>query len=282
MSLRVGSLQLEHVVLNASGTLDPLAAGWAGLAICRELAAIVTKTVTPFAREGNPSPRIAEVSGGMINSIGLQNPGIDSFCEDVLPRIAELGRPIVVSIGGFSLGDYADLAEQLDGAAGVVALELNISCPNVETGCIAIGSDVAETEAVVRGVRERTRLPVWAKLSPNVADIAAIARAAEAGGAEAVVCINTLRGLVLDRTTREPLLGGGTGGLSGPLLKPVALAAVAACSAAISIPVVGVGGISSAEDARDFLACGAACVQVGSAAFGRPDLAAQIRHALAS
>ena len=280
MSVRVGSLELEHAVLNASGTLDPLAAESAGLAICRELAAIVTKTVTPFAREGNPSPRIAEVSGGMINSIGLQNPGIDSFCEDVLPRVAELGRPIVVSIGGFSLGDYADLAEQLDGEAGVAALELNISCPNVETGCIAIGSDVGETEAVVRGVRERTGLPVWAKLSPNVADIAAIARAAEAGGAAAVVCINTLRGLVLDRVTREPLLGGGTGGLSGPLLKPVALAAVAACSAAISIPVIGVGGISSADDARDFLACGAVCVQVGSAAFGQPDLAAQIRHAL--
>ena len=282
MSVRIGSLELDHRVLNASGTLDPLAAEAAGLAICRELAAIVTKTVTPFAREGNAAPRIAEVTGGMINSIGLQNPGIDSFCDDVLPRVATLGRPVIVSIGGFSLGDYADLAEQLDGQAGVVALELNISCPNVETGCISIGSDVTETEAVVRRVRERTALPVWVKLSPNVGDIAAIARAAEAGGAEAVVCINTLRGLVLDRVTHEPLLGGGTGGLSGPLLKPVALAAVAACSAVITIPVVGVGGIASVDDAREFLACGAACVQVGSAAFGQADLAAQIRHALAS
>ena len=280
MTVRIGSLELEHPVLNASGTHDPLAAEAAGLTICRELAAIVTKTVTPFAREGNAAPRIAEVTGGMINSIGLQNPGIDSFCEDVLPRLVELGRPIVVSIGGFSLGDYADLAEQLEEQTGVAALELNISCPNVETGCISIGSDVAESEAVVRRVRERTRLPVWVKLSPNVPDIAAIARAAEAGGAEAVVCINTLRGLVLDRATREPLLGGGTGGLSGPLLKPVALAAVASCSAAIGIPVVGVGGISSADDARDFLACGALAVQVGSAAFGEPELVAQIRHAL--
>jgi dihydroorotate dehydrogenase (NAD+) catalytic subunit len=282
VSVRIGSLELEHAVLNASGTLDPLAAEAAGLAICRELAAVVTKTVTPFAREGNAAPRIAEVSGGMINSIGLQNPGIDSFCDDVLPLVAALGRPVVVSIGGFSLGDYADLAEQLDGCAGVVALELNISCPNVETGCISIGSDTGETEAVVRAVRERTRLPIWVKLSPNVPDIAAIARAAEAGGAGAVVCVNTLRGLVLDRVTREPLLGGGTGGLSGPLLKPVALAAVAACSAAVAIPVIGVGGISCADDARDFLACGAVAVQVGSAAFAESDLAARIRHALGS
>ena len=155
MTVRIGSLELDHPVLNASGTLDPLAAEAAGLTICREVAAIVTKTVTPFAREGNAAPRIAEVTGGMINSIGLQNPGIDSFCEDVLPRLVELGRPIVVSIGGFSLGDYADLAEQLEEQVGVTALELNISCPNVETGCISIGSDVAESEAVVRRVRVR-------------------------------------------------------------------------------------------------------------------------------
>ena len=279
MTVRIGSIELDHPVLNASGTLDPLAAEAAGLGICRELAAIVTKTVTPHARAGNAAPRIAEVAGGMINSIGLPNPGIDAFCADVLPLVCELGRPVVVSLGGFSRRDYAELAEQVSAVAGVVAVELNVSCPNVETGCSSIGSDVEETRSVVLAVRELVSLPVWVKLSPNVPDIAAIAAAAQEGGAEAVVCTNTLRGLVLARGTRAPLLGGGTGGLSGPLLKPVALAAVAACCAAVQIPVIGVGGIADPDDARDFLACGATAIQVGSSSFAEPDLAARIRHA---
>ncbi len=277
---RVGALELEHPVMNASGTLDPLAARAAGLAIDAELALVVTKTVTPLAREGNEPPRVCEVAGGMLNSIGLPNPGLAAFAETTLPEVRALGRPLVVSIGGFEHGDYALACRRLDGEPGIAALELNVSCPNVKSGCISIGSDPAETEAVVRLCREATRLPLWVKLSPNVADLAAIAVAAERAGAAALVLTNTLRGLAIDHATLAPLLGGVTGGLSGPALKPVALAAVHACRAACDLPIVGVGGIASGWDALEFLAAGACAVQVGSAAFREPLLARRVRAEL--
>ena len=242
LATRVGALELEHPVMNASGTLDPLAARVAGLAIDAELALVVTKTVTPLAREGNEAPRVCEVAGGMLNSIGLPNPGLEAFAESVLPAVRALGRALVVSIG----------------------------------------SDAAETEAVVRACRAATRLPLWVKLSPNVADLAAIARAAERGGADALVLTNTLRGLAIDHSSLEPLLGGVSGGLSGPALKPVALAAVHTCRAACSLPLVGVGGIASGWDALEFLAAGASAVQVGSAAFREPLLARRVRTELAT
>jgi dihydroorotate dehydrogenase (NAD+) catalytic subunit len=268
--------------MNASGTLDALAARAAGLAIEPELALIVTKTVTPLAREGNPSPRVCEAAGGMLNSIGLPNPGLEAFAATVLPATRALGRPLVVSIGGFEHGDYELACHRLDGESGIAALELNVSCPNVTSGCISIGSDPAETEAVVRVCRAATRLPLWVKLSPNVADMAEIARAAQRGGGDALVLTNTLRALAIDHRTLRPLLGGITGGLSGPALKPVALAAVLACREACNLPIVGVGGIASGWDALEFLAAGASAVQVGSAAFREPLLARRVREELAT
>ncbi|MDX6618187.1 MAG: dihydroorotate dehydrogenase catalytic subunit [Gaiellales bacterium] len=282
LATRVGSLALDHPVMNASGTLDALAARAAGLAIEPELALIVTKTVTPLAREGNPSPRVCEAAGGMLNSIGLPNPGLEAFAATVLPATRALGRPLVVSIGGFEHGDYELACHRLDGESGIAALELNVSCPNVTSGCISIGSDPAETEAVVRVCRAATRLPLWVKLSPNVADMAEIARAAQRGGGDALVLTNTLRALAIDHRTLRPLLGGITGGLSGPALKPVALAAVLACREACNLPIVGVGGIASGWDALEFLAAGASAVQVGSAAFREPLLARRVREELAT
>jgi dihydroorotate dehydrogenase (NAD+) catalytic subunit len=277
----VGSLRLEHPVLNASGTLDPLAAAAAGLPIHQDLAAITTKTVTPLAREGNPAPRIAEAPAGMLNSIGLANPGIDAFQRHVLPRLAALGRPLVVSVGGFAHDEYAQLCRRLDGEAAISALELNVSCPNVESGCISIGSDAAETRAVVARCRAATRLPLWVKLSPNVADVAAIARAAEEGGADALVLINTVRGIAVDRTTGRAVLGGPGGGLSGPAIKPVALAVVATCRAATSLPIVGTGGIAGGDDAWQFMQAGASAVAIGTALFREPALARRCRDELA-
>ena len=282
LATRVGSLALEHPIMNASGTLDALAARAAGLAIEPELALLVTKTVTPLEREGNAPPRVCEAAGGMLNSIGLPNPGLEAFAATVLPATRALGRPLVVSIGGFEHGDYELACRRLDGESGIAALELNVSCPNVKSGCISIGSDPAETEAVVRLCRAATGLPLWVKLSPNVADMAEIARAAQRGGADALVLTNTLRALAIDHRTLRPLLGGVTGGLSGPALKPVALAAVLTCREACDLPIVGVGGIASGWDALEFLAAGASAVQVGSAAFREPLLARRVREELAT
>ena len=221
--MRLIGLELAHPVLNASGTLDAVQAhrllGDATLGC----AAHVTKTIFPEPRRGNAAPRIAEVAGGMLNSIGLPGPGVEAFCVEVLPRIVELAgaTPVIASIGGGSHSDYARLAELVGSQPGVVALELNLSCPNVESGCISIGADVAETERVTRLVRARTALPFLVKLSPSVSDIAALARAAEAGGADGLTLTNTARGMAMNRWTGRPLLGGPGGGLSGPPVRPL-------------------------------------------------------------
>jgi dihydroorotate dehydrogenase (NAD+) catalytic subunit len=278
----VGTVELDHPVLNASGTLDPLAAQAAGVPVHEHLAAIVTKTVTPLPRQGNAAPRICETPGGMLNSIGLANPGIDAFCAESLPALRALGRPLVVSVGGFSGADYERLVSQLEGERDVVAVELNISCPNVETGCLSIGSDPDETRAVVERCRDVSSVPLWVKLSPNVSDIGAIATAAEEGGADALVLINTLRGLAIDRSSGRPLLGGPGGGLSGPAIKPVALSCIHACRGVSDLPIVGMGGIAGGEDAWQFLAAGANAVAVGTALFREPGLARRTRDELRS
>jgi dihydroorotate dehydrogenase (NAD+) catalytic subunit len=272
VSVRIGAVELEHPVLNASGTLDALAADAAGVPVHRDVAALVTKTITPLPREGNPPPRLAETPSGLLNSIGLANPGVDAF-------VASL--PALVSIGGFSVDDYARLAEALERAPGVIALELNISCPNVETGCSSIGSDPAETANVVRACRAVSSRPLWVKLSPNVPDVSLIARAAAGEGADALVCVNTLRGLAIEPWSGRPLLGAGTGGLSGPALKPVALAAVWTCASSCALPVVGVGGVVCGRDALDLLDAGATAVQVGTALFRDPRSIARVRAELA-
>jgi dihydroorotate dehydrogenase (NAD+) catalytic subunit len=279
VTIALGAVELEHPVLNASGTLDALAALAAGVAVHPDVAALVTKTITPLPREGNPPPRLVESPSGLLNSIGLANPGVAEFVQG-LPALVALGRPLVVSIGGFAVDDYVRLARALGAAAGVVALELNISCPNVETGCSSIGSDPKETAAVVRACRAVTSAPLWVKLSPNVADVAVIGRAAEFEGADALVCVNTLRGLAIDPWSGSPVLGAGTGGLSGPALKPVALAAVWTCASACGLPIIGVGGVLSGRDALDLLDAGARAVQVGTALFRDPRAAARVHDEL--
>ncbi len=282
MTLLAG-LRLDHPVLNASGTLDAIAArdvlGDATLGA----AAHVTKTIFPDARPGNPSPRIAETAGGMLNSIGLPGPGIAAFIDDVLPRTRTcVGvTPVIVSIGGESVSDYERLAALLDGVPGVAALELNLSCPNIESGCISIGADVAETLLVTRRVRATTALPLLVKLSPSVSDIVALAAAAVDGGADAVTLTNTARGLAVRVDTGRSVLGGPGGGLSGPPLRPLALAAVYAVRVALGVDIVGVGGVDSLATAAELLAAGATAVAVGTATFRDPTTISRIAAALA-
>jgi dihydroorotate dehydrogenase (NAD+) catalytic subunit len=258
-------------LLNASGCLDALTAP----EVARELDAFVTKTVTPRPREGNPPVRIAETEVGMLNAIGLANPGIESFLSEHLPRLAELGVPVWVSVGGFSVADYVTVSARLDGYTEVAALELNLSCPNVDE----VPENVGEVVAAVRAV---TGKPLYAKLSPAVADVTETARAAEAAGADGLSLVNTIRGLALDERTLRPLLDRGAGGLSGPALRPIALAAVLACRRATGLSIVGMGGVATGRDALELLAAGANDVAIGTAFFSDPEAATRIRSELAA
>ncbi|HEY2789420.1 MAG TPA: dihydroorotate dehydrogenase [Gaiellales bacterium] len=261
---------LANPLVNGSGTLDALTAGTLGLG------AFVTKTVTLHPREGNPPPRIAETPAGMVNSIGLANPGLKAFCAEHLPRLGELGVPVIASVGGWSPSEYATAVARLGADPAVAAIELNVSCPNVESGCISIGTDPHETRALVERCRAETDLPVLVKLSPSVADVAAIATAAAEGGAHGLVLINTVRGIAIDRERLRPLLGGGGGGLSGPAVKPVALHAVYHAWAATGLPIIGMGGVASAQDCIEFLAAGASLVGIGTSLFADPHLPERI------
>lgn len=256
------------MILNASGCLDALTAP----DTARALDAFVTKTVTPLARAGNPPVRIAETEFGMLNSIGLANPGRERFLAEVLPRLRELGVPIWVSVGGFSAREYAETCERL---GGIAAVELNLSCPNVD--------EAPESAAeIVAACREATGLPLFAKLSPAAPDIGEHARAVAAAGADGLSLVNTIRGLALDERTLAPKLGRGVGGLSGPSLKPIALAAVYACSRAVDLPVVGMGGVGSGRDAIEFLAAGASAVALGTVLFADPEAPGRVRAELAA
>jgi dihydroorotate dehydrogenase (NAD+) catalytic subunit len=254
------------VLLNASGCLDALVAP----DVARALDAFVTKTVTPLPRDGNTPVRIAETDVGMLNSIGLANPGIDRFLTRNLPRLEHLGVPVWVSVGGFETDDYAEICSRLDDYASVSAIELNVSCPNVE-------APVESATQIVAAARLATRKPLWAKLSPAVPDVGEVARAAQASGADGLSLVNTIRGLKLDERTLRPELGPGHGGLSGPALKPIALAAVATCYRATGLPIVGMGGIRTGLDALEFVAAGARHVAVGTTLFADPDAPARIR-----
>jgi dihydroorotate dehydrogenase (NAD+) catalytic subunit len=258
-------------LLNASGCLDALAAP----EVTRSFDAFVTKTVTPLPREGNAPVRIAETDTGMLNAIGLANPGLERFLEEHLPRLAELGIPIWVSVGGCSAGDYITMCGAIDERDEVGVVELNLSCPNVDE----VPENVGE---VVARARAETAKPLYAKLSPAVADIAETARAAAAAGADGLSLVNTIRGLALDEETLRPLLARGSGGLSGPALRPVALAAVYSCRRAVDVPIVGMGGVATGRDALDLLAAGASDVAVGTALFADPGAAGRIRAELAA
>jgi len=257
------------LLLNASGCLDALMAP----EVACSLDAYVTKTVTPLPREGNPPVRIAETAAGLINSIGLANPGIAAFCEHVLPELACLGVPIWVSVGGFGAGEYAASCSLLDADDAVAAIELNLSCPNVD------GAPESAAQ-IVAACRAATTKPLWAKLSPATPDIGAAAQAVEAAGADGLSLVNTLRGLALDERTLRPRLGTGAGGLSGPPLKHVALAAVDACASATTLPIVGMGGVSTGRDALELLVAGASAVALGTVLFADPQAPARVRDEL--
>jgi dihydroorotate dehydrogenase (NAD+) catalytic subunit len=255
-------------LLNASGSLDALAAP----EVACTLDVFVTKTVTPAPRGGNAPVRIAEVEVGMLNAIGLANPGVEAFVAEHLPRLAELGVPLWVSVGGFAVEDYVAVAEQV-ARDEVEALELNLSCPNVDE----VPENVGE---VVAAVRKLTDKPLYAKLSAAVADLVATARAAEAAGADGLSLVNTVRGLALDERTLLPVLARGAGGLSGPALRPVALAAVYTCFQVTRLPIVGMGGVATGRHALELLAAGATDVAVGTALFADPGAAARVRAEL--
>lgn len=256
-------------ILNASGCLDALVAP----DVARSLDAFVTKTVTPLPREGNPPPRIAETDAGMLNSIGLQNPGLDAFVRDNLPRLADLGVPVWVSVGGFSAQDFAAMCAALDDLAAVATVELNLSCPNVQ--------EAPETAAeLVAAARAHTGKTLYAKLSPATWDITETARAVADAGADGLTLVNTIRGLALDPETRLPRLALGAGGYSGPALRPIALACVHACAQAVDLPIVGVGGVTSGDHVLDLVAAGASAVAVGTILFADPHAAARIRAEL--
>jgi len=253
-------------LLNASGCLDALTAR----EVAGSLDAFVTKTVTPFPREGNVPVRIAETEAGMLNSIGLANPGREDFLAKNLPRLRELGVPIWVSVGGFSALEYAETCAALD---DIAAIELNLSCPNVEEA-----ADGAA--AIVSACREATSLPLYAKLSPAHWDISEVARAVEAAGADGLSLVNTIRGLALGERALRPLLGTKSGGYSGPALRPIALAAIFACYQAVEVPIVGMGGVSTGRDVLEFLAVGATDVALGTVLFADPDAPVRIRSEL--
>jgi dihydroorotate dehydrogenase (NAD+) catalytic subunit len=278
VKVRLGRLELANPVMVASGTFG-YAREMAGLVDLARLGAIVPKTITPQPRAGNVPWRTVETAAGMLNSIGLDNDGIEAFIAGHLPYLRSVGAPIVVSIAGHDLAEFVDMAGRLDGLSGVAAIELNVSCPNVSGG-VDFGIDPQMCERVVRGVRAACGLPVLAKLTPNVSDIAEVARAAEQGGADALSVINTCLGLAVDWRRRKPLLGNGMGGLSGPAIKPIALRCVYQVSRAVSIPVVGVGGIATIDDVLEFLVAGATAVQVGTANFYQPTATMTILDAL--
>jgi len=275
---RVGALELASPLLTASGTFghDPAALRFLDPA---DLGALVLKTVTPEPRHGNPAPRMAEFTGGVLNAIGLENKGLAYWRDTVAPELAQLPVPVVANAGGHSVADYVAMTAAFDAMSGVAAIELNLSCPNVADG-IQFSTEVPALEEVVAACRAVTAKPLWVKLSPNVASIVPFAKAAEAAGADALTVCNTLIGLLVDWRRGIPLLANGTGGMSGPAIKPLALRLVHEAARAVQIPIVASGGVSSAEDALEFVVAGATAIQVGTASFRRPDAISSIAQEL--
>jgi dihydroorotate dehydrogenase (NAD+) catalytic subunit len=264
----VGPLPLANPLMSASGTFG---SGWEGRGFSdlRRVGALVSKTVTVRPRPGNPPPRILETPCGMLNSIGLENKGADQFLAETLPRMQGLGPKVIVNIGGESVAEFVELAGRFS-RAGVDALEVNLSCPNVQGGRLLFSSDAEQAEQAIRSVKQVATVPVLAKLSPNVTRIADIARAVERGGADGITAINTLIGMAVDWRRRRPVLGRVIGGLSGPAIRPVAVRMVWEIARSVRIPVIGVGGIVTAGDALEFLVAGACAVQVGTQHFVDP------------
>ncbi len=278
LCVRLGRLELRNPIMVASGTFG-YAREMEALVDIRRLGGIVPKTVTQQPRQGNQPWRTFETPAGMLNAIGLDNDGLEAFVEHHLPYLASLGPAIVVSIAGRTRDEFVAMARRLGDERGVDAIELNISCPNVSGG-VDFGTDVRMCEDVVARCRNACRHPIIAKLTPNVTDIAEIARAAEAGGADALALINTCLGMAVDWQSRRPLLGNVTGGLSGPAIKPIALRAVYEAAGAVRVPVVGIGGIATLDDVMEFIVAGAAAIQMGTINFYDPGVTMRVLDAL--
>jgi dihydroorotate dehydrogenase (NAD+) catalytic subunit len=283
LALDFCGIRLEHPVINGSGTFDAIAARRAfGEQLSREFpfSAFVSKTITIEPRDGNPPPRLWETPAGMINSIGLPNKGLNGFLEHDLPELSLLPVPLIVSVMGTSHDEFTALVEGVGTRPEVAAMELNVSCPNVESGLI-VGEQPAETRSLLEALRPITEKPLIVKLTPNVADPAAVAKAAEEGGADAISLINTLKASAIDPATLRPWLGAGSGGLSGPAVRPVALHQLRAVADAVSIPAIGMGGISNGADALAFIAAGASLIAVGTENFRDPAAGSRVRRELA-
>lgn len=277
---RPGTLLLKNPVLTASGTFG-YGTEYARLVDVERLGAVISKAVTQRPRNGNPQPRIAETPAGMLNAIGLQNIGVEALIRDKAPIWSTWRVPVVVNIAGFAIAEYVAVVEQLDGVRGVAAIELNISCPNVASEGETFGLFPDSAARVTSAVRAATDLPLIVKLSPNVTDITEIARAVVGAGADALSLINTIPGMVIDLATRRPYLSNRTGGLSGPAIRPIAVRMVYQVAQAVSVPILGIGGIATAEDALQFLMAGATAVEVGTATFANPAAAVEIVDGIA-
>jgi dihydroorotate dehydrogenase (NAD+) catalytic subunit len=268
LSVNIAGIKMKTPVMTASGTFG-FGLEYSDFVDINKIGAVVVKGTTLLSRSGNSGVRIAETPAGMLNSIGLENPGVEAFLHETLPVLAKYDVPVIVNIAGNTVEEYGELAKQLD-VKGVAGLELNISCPNVKQGGIAFGTNCESAASVVRMVKKSTGLPVIVKLSPNVTDIVEMAKAVEAAGADAISLINTLLGMAIDIHNRKPILGNIVGGLSGPAVKPVAVRMVWQVAKAVKVPVIGMGGIMTAEDAVEFMLAGASAVAVGTANFVNP------------
>ena len=279
LAVELGGLRLKNPLVAASGTFG-YGVEYEGLMDLGLLGGLVSKGLYLEPRDGAPTPRIVETPSGLLNAIGLQGVGVRAFVKDVLPRLAPHDTPVLVNVCGDTVEEYAEVTRIVDGAPGVAGVEINISCPNVKKGGMAFGGDPRMTAEVVTAVRKATRLPIIPKLSPNVADITVFARVCEDSGADALSCINTLLGLVIDVEARRPRLSFGTGGLSGPAIRPVAVRMAWQAARAVKIPVIGIGGIASASDALEFLIAGCRAVQIGTANFVDPGVYDRVRAGL--
>lgn len=271
---KFGGLSLRNPVITASGTYG-FGEEYAHYCSLSNLGAITVKGITPLPRLGNPVPRLVETPSGLLNSVGLENPGLDEFLKSYLPKLSKLDTAVIVNISGFSMDDYAHMASALQSdydmySPSIVALEVNISCPNIKHGGMAFGTNPKSAEEVIAVVKKNTTLPIIAKLSPNVTDIAEMAKAVECGGADVISLINTLLGMSIDIRTQKPVLANKMGGLSGPAVRPVAVRMVYQVYQAVALPIIGMGGISTWQDAVEFLLAGASAVSIGTANFINP------------
>ena len=281
LSVNIGGVLMRNPVMTASGTFG-YGSEYADFVDLNRLGAIVVKGVTSTPWPGNPMQRIMETPSGMLNAIGLQNVGVDTFISQKLPYLRNFDVPVIVNVCGKTVAEYLDVIEKLNSATGVAGVELNISCPNLDCGGMSFGVDAQLAHQLVQQVREKTQLPLWVKLSPNVTDITVIARAVADAGADALSAINTLIGMAINAETRTPELANITGGLSGPAIKPVALRLVWEVYKSVSIPIVGMGGIMNATDAVEFLIAGASAVAIGTANFVNPCASIEIVNGIAA